>query len=87
MPQLDRVCVTGVENDHLRLNLMLERLGLKTTFRSRSTVVKAAGQSLADYAAADQTVVNDELSGTTGSVMVKMASHGHPVEHARAGRN
>lgn len=74
VPQLDRICVTGVENDRLRLKLLHERLGLKTSLRSRSTVVKAAGQSLADYALGGKTVVNQDMSGVSGSVMVNMAS-------------
>ena len=39
-------------------------------------MIKAAGQSLADYALADKTVVNDDLSGTAGSVMSRMAARG-----------
>ena len=73
VPQLDRVCVTTVENDKLRLKMLQERLGLKTSLRSRSTVVKAAGQSLADYALGDKTAVNQEMGQTKGSVMVNMA--------------
>jgi peroxiredoxin len=76
IPQLDRVCVTAVEGDHLRLRLLHQRLGLKTTFRSTSTLVKAAGQSLADYALADKPIINADLTGTTGSVMSKMSAYG-----------
>ncbi len=74
VPQLDRVCVTAVENDKLRLKMLQERLGLKTSLRSRSTVVKITGQSLAEYALGGQTVVNQEMSGTKGSVMTNMAT-------------
>jgi peroxiredoxin/mono/diheme cytochrome c family protein len=74
VPQLDRVCVTAVENDKLRLKMLQERLGLKTSLRSRSTVVKIAGQSLAEYALEGKTVVNQEMSGTKGSVMTNMAT-------------
>ena len=74
VPQLDRVCVTTVENDKLRLKMLQERLGLKTSLRSRSTIVKAAGQSLAEYALGDKVVINDEMGSTTGSVMRGMAS-------------
>src|SRR5262249_7179038 len=73
IPQLDRVCVTSVENDKLRLKMLQERLGLKSALRSRSTVVKAAGQSLADYALIDKTTINQELGGTKGSIMTQMA--------------
>jgi peroxiredoxin len=73
VPQLDRVCVTTVENDKLRLKMMQERLGLKTSLRSRSTVVKIEGQSLADYALSDKTTVNQEMGQTKGSIMMNMA--------------
>jgi peroxiredoxin len=72
-PQLDRVCITSVDNDKMRLVMLQERLGLKGALRSRSTVVRAKGQSLAAYAMADKTVVNGEMAGTTGSVMSNMA--------------
>ena len=42
--------------------------------RSKSTVVRTKGQSLADYALSDKTVVNESMSGTTGSIMAGMAS-------------
>ncbi|HEY4308453.1 MAG TPA: redoxin domain-containing protein [Pirellulales bacterium] len=74
VPQLDRVCVTLIDGDHLRLKMVEERPGLKTSFRSRSTVVKAAGQSLAEYALQDQVTILSELSSTRGSVMAKMSS-------------
>ena len=65
--------MTSVENDKLRLKMLQERFGLKTSLRSRSTVVKATGQSLADYALGDKVVVNQEMAGTKGSVMSNMA--------------
>ncbi len=74
VPQLDRVCITTVENDRLRLKMIQERLGLKTSMRSRSTVVKAANQSLADYALGDKVVVNQDMTGAAGSVMTNMAT-------------
>ena len=73
VPQLDRVCVTSVENDKLRLKLLHERPGLRTSLRSRSTVIRASGQSLAAYALGSETVVNQDLSGAAGSVMANMA--------------
>jgi hypothetical protein len=48
-------------------------LGLKTSLKSRSTVVKIEGQSLADYALGDKTVVHQEMANTKGSVMMNMA--------------
>ena len=74
VPQLDRVCVTVVDGDKLRLKMIQERMGLKTALRSRSTLIKAAGQSLADYALGDKVVVNQEMSQTKGSVMAGMAT-------------
>jgi peroxiredoxin/mono/diheme cytochrome c family protein len=73
VPQLDRICITTVDGDKLRLKMLQERLGLKTSLRSRSTVIKAAGQSLADYALGDKTAVNQEMGQTKGSVMMNMA--------------
>ncbi len=73
-PQLDRVCVTSVDKDKLRLVMLQERPGLKSSLRSRSTTIRTAGQSLAAYALADKVVVNDEMGGTTGSVMANMAT-------------
>jgi len=73
VPQLDRICVTGVDNGKLRLKFINERLGLRTSLKSKATVVKAEGQSLASYAQENQTVVNQEMGGTVGSVMAGMA--------------
>jgi peroxiredoxin len=73
VPQLDRVCITGVENDKLRLRMINERLGLRSSFRKRSTIVKSANQSLADYALGNQVVVNQDMGNTKGSVMAQMA--------------
>jgi peroxiredoxin/mono/diheme cytochrome c family protein len=74
VPQVDRVCLTTVENDKLRLRMLQERLGLKTSLKSKSTVVRAGGQSLADYALGDQVVINQSMAGTKGSVMTNMGS-------------
>jgi len=74
VPQLDRVCITSVENDKLRLKYLQERLGIKTSLKSKSTVVKSAGQSLADYALGNTTAVNQVMSGAKGSVMAGMAN-------------
>ncbi len=74
VPQLDRVCVTIVDDDRLRLKMVEERPGLKTSFRSRSTVIKAAGQSLAAYAVAEQPTVNQDLTNVHGSIMTRMGA-------------
>jgi len=73
VPQLDRVCVTSVKKGRLRLKRMHQRLGLRTSLRSRSTVARAAGQSLAEYAAGHGTVVNQEMANASGSIMAGMA--------------
>ena len=73
VPQLDRICVTSIQKDRLRLKMLMERLGLRTSLRSKSTVVRIKGQSLADYALGDKVVVNQTLSGAKGSVMAGMA--------------
>ncbi len=74
VPQLDRVCVTAIENDRLRLKVLYERLGLNSALRNRSTVAKLAGQSLADYILGNQVVVNQEMSNISGSIMRSMAN-------------
>ena len=73
VPQLDRMCVTGIENDKLRLKFLHERLGLRTSLRSRSTLIKTEGQSLAAYAENDQVAVNQDMAGAAGSIMAGMA--------------
>jgi hypothetical protein len=73
VPQVDRVCVTSVSKGRLRLTMLMERLGLKTSLRSKTTVVRVKGQSLADYALSDKVAVNETMSGTTGSIMAGMA--------------
>ncbi len=73
VPQVDRIDVTAIEDGKLRLKFIQERLGLTTSFRSKSTRVRTKGQSLADYALSDETVVNASLADTKGSVMVGMS--------------
>ncbi|HVU89748.1 MAG TPA: redoxin domain-containing protein [Pirellulales bacterium] len=73
VPQVDRVCITTVDGDKLRLKMVQDRIGLKTPFHSTSTVVKAQGEALADYAAGDKVVVNDSLADVKGPTMNKMA--------------
>jgi len=73
IPQVDRICVTGLEKDRIRLKFLQERLGLDTSFKSKSTVIRTKGQSLADYIQGSETVVNPSLEKTEGSVMVNMS--------------
>lgn len=74
VPQLDRVCLTSVESDKIRLKMLHEQLGVRTAFKSKSTVVRANGQSLAEYALGNKTVVNQDFSKVQGSIMANMAS-------------
>ncbi len=73
VPQLDRMCITSVEKGKLRLKRMHQRLGLRTSLRSRSTVVRAKGQSLAEYASGYDTVVNQAMADASGTIMAGMA--------------
>ncbi len=73
VPQLDRMCVTVIDGDRLRLAHMEQRLGVRSSLESQSTVVRIKGQSLAEYAAGDKTVVNPSLAETKGSIMSGMS--------------
>jgi thiol-disulfide isomerase/thioredoxin len=73
VPQVDRMCITCVDGDKLRLKLVQDRIGLKTPFHSTSTVAKAEGDALADYALGDTVVVNDSLANVKGPTMNKLA--------------
>ncbi|REK12311.1 MAG: thiol-disulfide isomerase [Planctomycetota bacterium] len=73
VPQLDRVCVTGIERNRLRLKLLNQRLGVRASLNSRSTVVRTKGQSLAAYAQGHDTVVNQDMTDTEGSIMAGMS--------------
>jgi len=73
VPQVDRICITTVDGDKMRLKMVQERIGVKTTFRSTSTVVKAEGEPLAQYALGDKTVVNDKLVEVKSPTISKLA--------------
>jgi len=73
VPQVDRMCVTCVDGDKLRLKVVQDRIGLKTPFHSTSTVAKAQGDALADYALDNKVVINDSLVNVKGPTMNKMA--------------
>ncbi|MBX7167657.1 MAG: redoxin domain-containing protein [Pirellulales bacterium] len=76
VPQLDRVCITYVEDGKLRARVVEELGDLKTTLRSRGTVVDAKGQALADCLASQDVTVFNDLSQAAGSVMQRMSSKG-----------
>ncbi len=73
VPQLDRLCVTTVDGERLRLAHITQRLGVRSSFESRSTVVRLQGQSLAEYGAGEMTVVNRNLTAARGSIMTGMS--------------
>ena len=88
VPQLDRVCVTGVDNDKLRLKLINERLGLRTSLKS--TVDRRQGRgAVAGRAMPRRTRPwsTRRWAARTGSIMAGMAKQGHPLQPARAGHD
>lgn len=77
VPQLDRVCVTYVDDKgKLRPMFVEEMNGLKSTLRSPSTVIRADGIALAEYPAVTEPVVNDDLSSSEDSVFSRMNRKG-----------
>ncbi|MGD9646203.1 MAG: redoxin domain-containing protein [Pirellulales bacterium] len=76
VPQLDRVCISYVDGDHLRLLRVEELDGLRSTFRSTSTIVSADGQALANYLSADKPIVVPDLSKEPGSLAKRMHGRG-----------
>jgi len=75
MPQLDRVCITYVDGDKLRVFRVEERDEFRGPLRSTSTVVAAEGQALADYAAAAKPVLVERVADAAGSAMQRMAKN------------
>jgi hypothetical protein len=76
VPQLDRVCITYVDGDELRLYRVEELDGVKTVFRSASTVMKAQDQALADHALAQRPVVVADLAKENGTLARRLAAKG-----------
>lgn len=75
LPQLDRVCISYVEDGKLRLFRVVEADEFRGVFRSPSTVVKAQGQPLAEFAATGEVRVLDSLDDQPG-VLGQMARKG-----------
>lgn len=75
-PQVDRVCVTYVDDEGLKLLDVFERNGLKTTFQSKATVYPLKNQGLADAALADKPTVFADINQANGLVMRKMVARG-----------
>jgi hypothetical protein len=76
VPQLDRVCVTAVEDGKLRLHYVQEREGFRGTFRSVTTRINADTETLAQHIGADRPVVHNDLSGLDGRVFSGMDRRG-----------
>ncbi|MCA9102598.1 MAG: redoxin domain-containing protein [Planctomycetales bacterium] len=76
VPQLDRVCVTALEDGKLRLYYLQERDGFHGTFRSTSTRISAEHEALATDVAADGPVVHHDLSELDGRVFPGMERRG-----------
>jgi len=76
VPQLDRVCITYVEEDKLRPLYVTEINEFETTLRSSATIIKADGQGLASAAAGDEVVVYNDLNQAPGSIMSRMVRKG-----------
>jgi peroxiredoxin/mono/diheme cytochrome c family protein len=76
VPQIDRVCITYVDEENLRLLRVEELDGLRSTFRSTSTVMKAEGQALANYLSLDKPIVVPDLSKEPGSLAKRMFGRG-----------
>lgn len=76
VPQLDRVCVTYVEDGKLRVRNVEELGDLKSTLRGRGTVISAEGQFLADCLVGDDVTVYQDLSKAPGSLAEKFVSKG-----------
>lgn len=76
VPQLDRVCITYVEDGDLRVQAVEELNGVKTILRTTSTTFKAKDQELADYSSRSEPTVNADLNKAKGSVLGRMAKRG-----------
>ena len=76
VPQLDRICVTAVEDGKLRLYYLQERDGFRGTFRSATTRIKADSETLAEHIGADGPVVHHDFSDLDGRVFSGMDRRG-----------
>lgn len=75
MPQLDRVCITYVEEGKLCLWRLHEQNNFKGPLRSMTTRLSAKGQALAEFAQRSEIQVVNDVKAAGGSVMRQMASH------------
>lgn len=73
LPQLDRACITYVEDGKLRLWRLHEMHDFKGAFRSPATRLSAKGQALAEFAVASGPTVVQDIKSAAGSIMRQMA--------------
>ena len=76
MPQVDRICVTFVDDGKLRIFQAIDFDSIRTGFSSPATVLPASGELLARTAASDQPIVVEDLSKAEGKVARRLASKG-----------
>lgn len=76
LPQIDRVCITWLDNDKLRPRQVYEITELKTPMRTTSSFVLAAGEPLAEYGQASETAVHDDLTRIEGTFFKRMSNKG-----------
>lgn len=76
VPQVDRICVTYIDEDKLHLRIAEERNGIRTTFTSPNTVLSTKGQALAEAAGRSEPTVFGDINKAGGSVMRKMFAKG-----------
>lgn len=73
VPQVDRVCVSYVDDDRLMLRNIQQRFGLSTSFQSTSTRLRTKGEPLAEIAAGKESAVFNNLREAKGPLHKKMA--------------
>lgn len=76
VPQLDRVCVTAIEEDRLRPRLVCELNGLESAFRTSNTTIGTKGQELATCAEGSDVEVFPNLEEADGSMLRLMYRRG-----------
>ncbi|MBX9789688.1 MAG: redoxin domain-containing protein [Pirellulales bacterium] len=76
LPQLDRVCVTWLDKDKLRVLQACEPTELKTPLRTAGSFAFAEGEALATYGAATAPHVHADLAQLDGSLAKRFAHKG-----------
>ncbi len=73
VPQVDRICVSYVDGDRVKLRNIQQRFGLRTSFQSTSTRLRVKGEPLAEIAAGSESVAHNNLREADGPLYKKMA--------------